>query len=110
MASLSRIAVALILASQSLTSIADVIQCSSIYDYGSDEELRQHLLFTNDNGATNRLESARCFKELIDMNFFSTSMSQLDSFDSKYLPYILTSIKEGAQLVNTRLQEKLKDI
>ncbi|TNV72329.1 hypothetical protein FGO68_gene8856 [Halteria grandinella] len=90
----------------------EVIQCASIYDYGTDESLRQHLLsISNDGfGEQNRLESVRCFKEMVDMNFFNSSMSQIDRYERGYLPVILQSIKEGASMVNERLRVKMGEL
>jgi hypothetical protein len=52
----------------------------------------------------------KCFRELLDMNFFNTSLSQLDRFEREHLPEILSSIKEGAEVTNQRMQDKIKEI
>ena len=44
------------------------------------------------------------------MNFFNTTMSQIDRFDHSQLPIILESIKLGSALVNDRLALKLEEI
>lgn len=44
------------------------------------------------------------------MNYFNTSLSQLDRFDREHIPEILESIKAGAELVNRRLQDKVKEV
>ena len=41
------------------------------------------------------------------MNYFNTSLSQMEKFEKSQLPYILESIKEGARLVNERLNERI---
>ena len=41
------------------------------------------------------------------MNYFNTSLSQMEKFEKSQLPYILESIKEGARLVNERLNERV---
>ncbi len=44
------------------------------------------------------------------MNYFNTSLSQLDRFDREDLPQILESIKEGSEIVNNRMKEKVNEV
>lgn len=44
------------------------------------------------------------------MNYFNTSLSQLDRFDREDLPQILESIKEGSEIVNKRMKEKVNEV
>jgi hypothetical protein len=44
------------------------------------------------------------------MNFFNTTMSQIDRYGASQYPHILRSIKYGAEQVNERLQAKLSEV
>lgn len=41
---------------------------------------------------------------MVDMNFFNTTMAQLDQYSKEELPEILKYIKEGQASVMSRLQ------
>ena len=44
------------------------------------------------------------------MNYFNTTMSQMDRYDRSQLPYIFKSIKEGSAKVNERMESKIREV